>query len=1250
VPVQLLNLEHRAISVPAYQAIARLEVDFHASSLDPDEKKSMTGAYDRLDAETKALIDSVEVDPLKLLSHDQRRRVDDLLAYHARVFAENPKKPNHTHAMRVELPLKPDAKPHRHAAARHGEEGRLLVERHVAEMEANGIIRKSNSAWGSRVVLVQKKSGETRFCIDYRDLNSKLETLDSPIPRCDEAIDRLASGQGSTDSLWLSTLDLASGFWTLPIAEADKPLTAFVTHRQKYEWNYLPFGVQSGPSYMCRLMDAALQGLAWDVCMPYLDDVAVWSTGVGANPAERSDASFEQMMHRRDLVLERLTWAGLSAKASKCTFFTTSASYLGHVISRQGLEMDPAKISTVRNFDPTRINTLEAVRSFLGLCSYYRRFVDGFARLAGPLHDLTKTGVNVAEESQKPPAQAAMRALIIALTSQPVLMLPQFDRPFIVKTDAAITQGIGGVLSQLDDDGHERVVAYYGRRLTPAERNYTVTEIELLAAKECIRNWRPYLWGRKFSLVIDHAALRWLHTMKDTVEGGPASRLQRWCLVLAEYEFDVIHKPGIIHKDADAVSRLVAAVCATADSSPQSKGADVALAHSRQAFASWLASTTEFEPKMITAVQTEYTERVWAAGVVTARTLRSKERLLRAAETTRASIISDYVGAGPDVATLRQAQDEDEECQMLRRVLATGTAMASPTSSSDLRRCRWAVKEAQFLTVIEGVLHRLTPNADKTPSEPKVWVPRELRHAYLTAFHDRLGHQGVDRTTRVLRARCYWPGLAHDAREHVGDCHDCGLAKRIHPSSAPTAPRIGAYPFDIVVTDILDLVETHDGKYDKVVFFMDTLSRWVEAVPCHGSPTSEELLDYFYEHVVTRHGMPRELRSDAGSNVASRLCKGVLDAGGADLNSSTPHHHETAGLVERFNDTIASMIRACNEGGSNWADHLPYLLFAYRATPNRATKLSPASIVYGHELRLPAQPSVGADIDTHDAPDPNDLDAVHAYLVRLEKRIRIAWDAATEASKLAQWSDKSNAERTNRLPEFEIGDWVYRKLHEHENKCTALNAGPYRIAGKHGRGNYTLADRENNIMSTKWHVSNLKAITTEEHIDDLAPDEFFVDEILKHRAGRQRLRTSSGHRARQYRVKWRGYPRSKATWITRTELERRCRDIVDAYDAANHLPSSDPTDTETQSTPPVPATAPTNDAPYEAKFARGHWAYARRINTSRGQSVRWFQDASFTPTELASAHFDGLRQAALLTDRAAPVAAIIRLSELSISV
>ena len=495
IPVVVINNTRFLKTVPGFSPIASYDTECVVHTANPTNLNNGGNVvkYNDLTIEQKAIIDKVRIDPQNRLSIEQVMTVKDLLAEFVDIFSVDPKNPKHTHLMSVSLDLLPDVKAHRHAPSKLGPEGQKIVDKHVDEMESRNIIRKSNSAWGSRVVLVTKKDGSIRFCVDYRDTNSKLHIQDSPIPLTAEAIDRLASGQGDPSSLFLSTMDLASGFWCLPIDEKDKPITAFVTHRGKYEFNYLPFGIQSGPSYMCRLMDATLEGLAWDVCMPYLDDTAIWSTGTGDTPEAREGESYEQMLVRLRQVFRRFRAAQLSCKPEKCEMFATSAEYLGHVVSRRGLEMDPKKIKAISEMDTTAINEVGRVRSFLGLASYYRRFIRDFARIAAPLHDLTKDGVDVATISQSTECQASMRELIVALTSEPVLVLPRFDREFIVKTDAASTEGIGGVLSQVDDDNKERVNAYYGRRLKKAERQWTVTEVELLAALESISNWRPYL-------------------------------------------------------------------------------------------------------------------------------------------------------------------------------------------------------------------------------------------------------------------------------------------------------------------------------------------------------------------------------------------------------------------------------------------------------------------------------------------------------------------------------------------------------------------------------------------------------------------------------------------------------------------------------------------------------------------------------------------------------------------------------------
>ena len=1255
VPVVVWNVHQQPLTIPAFYPTAQLQVDVEPhreGALEPTSSQ----AYNRISEAERKLVDSVPLDPDKQLSSEQITEVKDLLARYVRVFAPNPQKPTHTHAMEVSLPMKPDAKPHRHAASRLGDKGREIIDQHTAEMEANGIIRKSNSPWGSRVVLVPKKTvpGEEpqlRFCVDYRDLNSKLETLDSPLPRCDEAIDRLSSGKGKQDSLFLSTLDLASGFWALPLKESDKPKTAFVTHRQKYEFNYLPFGVQSGPSYMARLMDSVLQGIAWEIAMPYLDDIGIWSTGEGETIEQRLETSFRQMLYRLELVLERLLWAGLSAKAKKCSLFGTRIAYLGHEISREGLHMDPAKLSTISNITPEYINTVERVRSFLGLCSYYRKFISKFSQIAGPLHDLTKDGVDVAVESQQPAAKAAVTTLVTALTSEPVVLhTPRNDEIFCVKTDAATTEGLGGVLTQRDEEGRERVIAYYGRRLTPAEKNYTVTEIELLAAVSCIKHWRAYLWGRKFKLIVDHAALKWLHSMKDTVEGGPVSRLVRWILRLQEYKFDVEHKPGRAHSDADGVSRLAAAVrWAGKATKPGS------ISTTAREYTEWLS---KHQPTL-KQIET-YSRRVIA--VLTAKQLRQKEQERDAKEATGHSISNFYMSGGETPQVIREAQHSDPDCMALVNFLLTGDTQEEQGDSYH-KRLRWAQREAKHLVLINGMLHhRTTPNPEGyrtleakalTPDEvatARLYVPEELRDAYLAAYHDRMGHHGEKRTYQALRMRYYWPKQGQDVQRYVRECHECTMAKRL-PQGGHVGlgrPTLGLYPFDDVVCDIVDMTRSAVAPhYDKLLVFVDSLSRWVEAIPLVGSPTAEAVLDILASHIISRHGVPRRLRSDQGSNLTAEINRLVLEKWGITMGVSAAHHHEAVGLAERFNDTLVGMCKAANQGGSHWPEHLPFLLYSYRATPHRVTALSPAMILYGRELNTPAQVKEGAKVEVK----PGTPKEIKAYAEHLQQLIQIAWSDATRATLQGQEVSARRAQEQHTHEQFAVGDRVCLRQHTKVNKLQWKWAGPYRVREVLGNDTYRLRDRENNHLGDKVHISNMRRYDVYTDLEPVGQDEYLIEDLVDHR-GDDLAR-------REYRVKWRQYPLAQATWEPRTELMRRCGEEVLAYDQAHALPTRMEADdkrkqgasakqaspTASLKNPIASPTQPLREAkspptPRAAKFERGQWWYESHRATARGSTWRWLPEATFTANEKASPEFASLRTTTLKAVPKARAAAI----------
>ena len=402
----------------------------------------------------------------------------------------------------------------------------------LQDMLNKQIIQPSTSPWASPIVLVRKKDGTLRFCVDYRKLNALTRKDAYPLPRIDDALDTLAG------SKWFTTLDLISGYWQVEMSDDDREKTAFCTPDGLFEFNVMPFGLCNAPATFQRLMDAVLAGLQWSSCLVYLDDVII--------PGK----DFEDHLQNIRVVLERLRQAGLKLHPTKCHFGKKQVTFLGHIVSEDGVATDPQKISKVASW-PVPISQ-HKVRQFLGLASYYRKFIKGFATVAKPLHRLTE---KTAVFKWTTDCQVAFEKLRQQLVSPPILAFPDYQKPFILDTDAS-NLGIGAVLSQVQDDGQERVIAYGSRVLSKAERRYCVTRRELLAVVYFLQHFRPYLLGRHFTLRTDHGSLTWLRNFKE-----PEGQLARWLEKLQEYDFTIVHRPGQRHSNADALSRLPCQQC-----------------------------------------------------------------------------------------------------------------------------------------------------------------------------------------------------------------------------------------------------------------------------------------------------------------------------------------------------------------------------------------------------------------------------------------------------------------------------------------------------------------------------------------------------------------------------------------------------------------------------------------------------------------------------------------------------------------
>lgn len=397
----------------------------------------------------------------------------------------------------------------------------------IAEMQKNRIIEPSTSPWSSPVVLVKKKDGSTRFCVDYRLLNNATKKDSYPLPRIDDTLDMLSGMK------WFSTVDLKSGYWQVDIHPVDKEKTAFTTGTRNGLWqfNVMPFGLCNAPATFERLMERVLVGLLGDACLVYLDDIIV----MGRN--------FTEHVSNLRKVFTRIREANLKLSPKKCTFFKEEVAYLGHIISSNGVRTDPEKIKAVQEW-PIPANKTD-VRSFLGLCAYYRRFVKNFSDIAKPLHRLTEDKRIFAWDSE---CDQAFIRLKEHLCTSPILGYPNREGRFIVDTDASNT-GIGGVLSQ-EQGEREVVIAYFSKSLSKPERNYCVTRKELLAVVKTLQHFNKYLVGRQFTLRTDHAALKWLLQFKN-----PEGQVARWLEQLQEYNFTTEHRSGRTHLNADALSR-----------------------------------------------------------------------------------------------------------------------------------------------------------------------------------------------------------------------------------------------------------------------------------------------------------------------------------------------------------------------------------------------------------------------------------------------------------------------------------------------------------------------------------------------------------------------------------------------------------------------------------------------------------------------------------------------------------------------
>lgn len=408
------------------------------------------------------------------------------------------------------------------------EKQRTLIEQ-VDEMLTLDVVEPCESAWSSPVLLVNKKNGQPRFCLDSRKLNSVTKRDAYNLPYISEILDNLR------DARYLSSIDLSKSFWQIEIAPEDRDKTAFyVPGRGTLRFKRTAFGLTNAPATQQRLVDLLFGEFGANV-FAYIDDVIIVSN------------DYQTHVTLLLKVLEKLRNANLTVNLEKCNFFRSELKYLGYVVDSRGLRTDPEKVEAILNY-PTP-TCRKDVKRFLGTATWYRRFVPNFSTIAGPLNRLTSNKKGAPPFKWSAEADVSFQKLKECLVSAPVLTCPDYNQPFEVHTDAS-SYGVGAMLTQTRD-GKEHPIAYMSRSLAPSERNYGITERETLAVITALEHWRCYLEnGKTFTVYTDHSALKWFLTLNN-----PTGRLARWGVRLSSFNFEIKHRRGVDNVIPDALSR-----------------------------------------------------------------------------------------------------------------------------------------------------------------------------------------------------------------------------------------------------------------------------------------------------------------------------------------------------------------------------------------------------------------------------------------------------------------------------------------------------------------------------------------------------------------------------------------------------------------------------------------------------------------------------------------------------------------------
>ena len=770
------------------------------------------------------------------------------------------------------------------------------------------------------------------------------------MPRVHESLDCL------TGCKWFSSLDLKSGYWQIELHPDDRAKTAFsLGPLGFYEWTRMPFGLAAAPASFQQMIETVIGSLNLTECLLYLDDIVVFAH------------SFEQMVERLTNVFRKLSEAGLKLNPEKCSFFQKQVKYLGHIVSEDGVATCPEKIKAVTQWPIP--STFKEVRQFLGFAGFYRKFIENYAAIAQPLHEIFQGNCKKQGTKKKkvvyptkfewlPKHQMSFDKLKSALTQAPVLAYADYSLPYSVSVDAS-GYSIGAVLYQTQQ-GKKRVIAYASRGLNGAEKRYPAHKREFLALKWAVcEKFRDYLYYSSFEIVTDNNPLTYVLTSAKVDATG-----HRWLADLSNFNFSIKYKPGPQNIDADALSRI-----------------------------SWTEEQVKSALEGVTGT---------LDGNVSNSAVSMQVDIVNLEEFSSGSVVKS-------AAEWHKVQRDDAVTAHVIDVL-----LGNKVTNDVNYDTKCLLREKKRLYLENGVLCRRRI-IDGKPSR-QIVLPVQYARKVFDSLHTDMGHPGRDKTTELIRDRFFWPKMSSHVKLWIKNCDRC-LRRKAVAEVAPLHTITSSQPLELVCIDYLSL-EPCKGKYCNILVITDHFTRYSHAVATTNQTaktTAKILLEHFIEH----YGFPLRLHSDRGGSFEGHVVKELCQLVGIQKSRTTSYHPQGNGACEKFNQTLLGLLGTLTtEQKSRWKDKLSFVVHAYNCMRHDSTGFSPFELMYGRQARLPIDLMLSLNDNTKQQ-------SYSEFVSDLQNKLEKAYSIAEK--NIASMKDKNRKYYKSRGGAIKIGDRVLVK-------------------------------------------------------------------------------------------------------------------------------------------------------------------------------------------------------------------------------